>query len=96
MFPFGKKKKDTEPSKLKIKGDGEDRKKSKKSEKDQGPAWVSLVILGLSVLAGVFFWVYGELSRGGFVGVGSGNDRQEKSKDSGGQTRNDGVIIFEK
>ena len=107
MFKWFKKKKKKDESKsdqkITINNDDSEKKPKKKSTKDEGPAWASLLILVLTVLAGSFFWLYGMLANGGFVGV-SFQDKTEEARDkdsmfrrgSGGTIRDDGVIIFEK
>lgn len=88
LFGLGKKKikNEEEESGVKINQrepeEGESRRGKKVKEK--GSRWTAMVLLGLSVTLGIFFWIFGILSGGDQTMV-------ERNADSG---RNE--IIFEK
>lgn len=71
-----KRKKNKGEEKVEIKGlggkqmnlDEAPKRKPKKKEEATGPSWASLVLLGLSVVAGLGFWFYGQVVGTGFEG----------------------------
>ena len=103
MFGFGKKKEKEPEEKILSKDEKEDRlkrslrkelEKEQKRNKEKGSKWISVVVLIISMLAGVFFWVYGKLSGGGFAGADF--DSFEFSKPESRPASDNGMIIFEK
>lgn len=101
LFGLGKKKsedKDQNPEsrirksarqaqdKSEVRGDSENEgRKRKKKEPETGSRWASVMVLIVSVLLGVGFWVYGILSS---------DNRPVQTKTRGGDSG--GKIIFEK
>lgn len=92
FFSKKKSKKDKEEKDSKDKGS-----RSKKQPEATGPRWASLVVMLVSVLIGLFFWVYGNFER-----LISGEWRSSESKTSEKPVvrevveNEDGLIIFEK
>ena len=81
---FGKKKQDKEKKSGKT-------EKKKKQPEATGPRWVALVIMALSVVAGLFFWMYGSL--GSELSFGGGEVQSKVKREL---ENDEGLIIFER
>lgn len=68
-----------------------------RKKKEQGPNIVPIYILGISILAGIFFWAYGIFLESGLDGlIESVPDLTQDEQPAGKMTNRDGLIIFER
>ncbi len=75
----------------KLPFDKEEKKEKKKKPGAAGPSWVAAAILGVSILLGVFFWVYGNMDK---LRTGELTKREKVSREV--PYNEEGLIIFEK
>jgi hypothetical protein len=97
MFGFGGRKKDKDGAgeiRVKgVKGEIEEKKPRKKKEEAKGSNWAAAMVLLVTIILGVVFWIYGRVSGGGSFPRGVEGERKVEN---GVIENEEGVIIFEK